>query len=85
MIRGLRGGLESQPQAGKRHWVSFGVVAVLIPTTIAGRNIGTAVVFHEGPTLLVVVNALRLLAFAEPVSEQSPAGSAGILRGNALV
>ena len=44
-------------------WVSLGVVAVLIPATIFGLNIGTAVLFHEGSTLLVVVNALRLLAF----------------------
>lgn len=46
-------------------WVSLGVVAVLIPATIFGLNIGTAVLFHEGSTLLVVVNALRLLAFGE--------------------
>ncbi|MDO8775499.1 MAG: hypothetical protein Q7K57_43685 [Burkholderiaceae bacterium] len=26
-------------------------------------NIGTAVLFHEGSTILVVVNALRLLAY----------------------
>lgn len=44
-------------------WVSLGVVAVLIPATILGLNIGTAVLFHEGSTLIVVVNALRLLAF----------------------
>ncbi len=46
-------------------WVSLGVVAVLIPATIAGLNIGMAVLFHEGSTLIVVANALRLLAFAE--------------------
>lgn len=44
-------------------WVSLGVVAVLIPATIFGLNIGTAVLFHEGSTLLVVINALRLLAY----------------------
>ncbi|NHZ65638.1 heavy metal translocating P-type ATPase [Massilia sp. CCM 8694] len=44
-------------------WVSLGVVAVLIPATLFGLNIGTAVLFHEGSTLLVVVNALRLLAY----------------------
>lgn len=44
-------------------YVSLGVVAVLIPATIFGLNIGTAVLFHEGSTLLVVVNALRLLAY----------------------
>ncbi len=47
-------------------WVSLGVVAVLIPATILGLNIGVAVLFHEGSTLLVVVNALRLLAFKQP-------------------
>ncbi|GAP34229.1 lead, cadmium, zinc and mercury transporting ATPase [Piscinibacter sakaiensis] len=44
-------------------WVSLGVVAVLIPSTILGLNIGTAVLFHEGSTLLVVMNALRLLTY----------------------
>lgn len=46
-------------------WVSLGVVAVLIPATIFGLNIGTAVLFHEGSTIIVVVNALRLLAFKD--------------------
>lgn len=44
-------------------FVSLGVVAVLIPATIFGLNIGTAVLFHEGSTIVVVVNALRLLAY----------------------
>ncbi len=44
-------------------YMSLGVVAVLIPATIFGLNIGTAVLFHEGSTLIVVVNALRLLAY----------------------
>jgi Cd2+/Zn2+-exporting ATPase len=44
-------------------WVSLGVVGVLIPATILGLNIGTAVLLHEGSTLLVVINALRLLAY----------------------
>jgi Cd2+/Zn2+-exporting ATPase len=46
-------------------WVSLGVVAMLVPATILGLNIGTAVLFHEGSTLLVVINALRLLAFED--------------------
>lgn len=46
-------------------WVSLGVVAVLIPATIFGLNIGTAVLFHEGSTILVVINALRLLTFQD--------------------
>jgi Cd2+/Zn2+-exporting ATPase len=43
-------------------WVSLGVVAFLIPATLFGLKIGAAVIFHEGSTLLVVLNALRLLA-----------------------
>jgi Cd2+/Zn2+-exporting ATPase len=58
-------------------WVSLGVVAVLIPATIFGLNIGTAVLFHEGSTLLVVINALRLLAYpgtaSAPVQGPAPA------------
>lgn len=45
-------------------WVSLGIVALLIPSTIFGfANIGIAVIIHEGSTLLVVFNALRLLAY----------------------
>ncbi|WP_131536588.1 heavy metal translocating P-type ATPase [Pedobacter nototheniae] len=45
-------------------WISLGVVAVLIPLTILGiASIGPAVIAHEGSTLIVVFNALRLLAF----------------------
>ncbi|QDT57032.1 putative cadmium-transporting ATPase [Caulifigura coniformis] len=46
-------------------WFSLGVVALLLPATIFGLPMGAAVVFHEGSTLLVVLNALRLLAYAE--------------------
>ncbi len=46
-------------------WVSLGVVAVLIPATLFGLKIGAAIIFHEGSTLLVVVNALRLLAYRD--------------------
>jgi Cd2+/Zn2+-exporting ATPase len=46
--------------------VSLGVVAVLVPATILGLGIGTAVIFHEGSTLVVVFNALRLLAYRRP-------------------
>ena len=44
-------------------WASLGVVAILIPATLFGLNIGAAIVVHEGSTLLVVANALRLLAY----------------------
>lgn len=46
-------------------FVSLGVVAVLLPATILGLGIGPAVIAHEGSTLIVVFNALRLLAFRE--------------------
>ena len=45
-------------------WMSLGIVALLIPATIFGfANIGIAVLIHEGSTLVVVFNALRLLAY----------------------
>ena len=46
-------------------YVSLGIVAVLVPATIFGLGIGPAVAVHEGSTLLVVFNALRLLAYRE--------------------
>ena len=45
--------------------VSLGVVAVLVPATIFGLGIGPAVAAHEGSTLVVVFNALRLLAYRD--------------------
>ncbi len=45
-------------------WISLSIVAFLIPTTIMGwASIGGAVAIHEGSTLLVVINALRLLRY----------------------
>ncbi|MGV8962703.1 MAG: heavy metal translocating P-type ATPase [Candidatus Saccharimonadaceae bacterium] len=45
-------------------WISLGVVALLIPATIIGwANMAVAVVIHEGSTLVVVFNALRLLRY----------------------
>lgn len=49
-------------------YVSLGIVAVLVPATIFGLGIGPAVAVHEGSTLLVVFNALRLLAYREPTT-----------------
>ena len=46
-------------------WASLGVVALLIPATILGLGIGPAVLIHEGSTLIVVANALRLLALRD--------------------
>jgi Zn2+/Cd2+-exporting ATPase len=48
--------------------LSLGVVAVLVPMTIAGVGIGPAVIAHEGSTLLVVANALMLLGHRAPSS-----------------
>jgi len=45
-------------------WISLGIVALLIPLTISGiATIGPAVLVHEASTLVVVFNALRLLAY----------------------
>ncbi|NIK07748.1 P-type E1-E2 ATPase [Xanthomonas arboricola] len=46
-------------------YVSLGVVALLVPATIMGLGIGPAVAVHEGSTLLVVFNALRLLGYRQ--------------------
>jgi Cd2+/Zn2+-exporting ATPase len=44
-------------------WMSLGMVTFLIPATLLGFNIGPAVMLHEGSTLVVVFNALRLLTY----------------------
>ena len=44
-------------------WFSLGMIAFLVPATILGLRMGGAVLLHEGSTLLVVFNALRLLAY----------------------
>ena len=56
-------------------FVSLGVVAILVPATILGLGIGPAVAMHEGSTLLVVFNALRLLGYRDrnPSFESAPA------------
>lgn len=41
--------------------ISLGVIAVLVPAALLGIPLAVAVVVHEGSTLLVVANALRLL------------------------
>jgi Cd2+/Zn2+-exporting ATPase len=48
-------------------YVSLGVIALLILATTTGvLGIGPAVLVHEGSTLVVLANALRLLAFRRP-------------------
>ncbi len=47
-------------------WIALGVIALLVPATLFGfARLGVAVVFHEGSTLVVVLNALRLLRFKD--------------------
>lgn len=54
-------------------WISLGMVAFLVPATVLGLGIGPAVALHEGSTLIVVINALRLLAFkAESQADDDP-------------
>lgn len=43
--------------------ISIGMVVILIPLTIAGLSIAPAVIGHEGSTMVVVLNALRLLGY----------------------
>jgi Cd2+/Zn2+-exporting ATPase len=46
--------------------ISLGMVVILIPLTITGlAHIGPAVIGHEGSTIVVVFNALRLLAYQQ--------------------
>lgn len=46
--------------------ISMGMIAILVPLTLLGyAQIGPAVVGHEGSTLLVVFNALRLLGYKQ--------------------
>jgi len=45
-------------------FISLGMVVVLIPLTLLGiASIGPAVIGHEGSTIIVVFNALRLLVY----------------------
>lgn len=51
-------------------FISLSVTAILIVLALSGlASIGLAIVFHEGSTLLVVFNALRLLSFRATSSE----------------
>jgi len=45
-------------------FISLGVIAVLIGLAVTGlAGIGLAIVFHEGSTVIVVLNSLRLLGY----------------------
>jgi Cd2+/Zn2+-exporting ATPase len=46
--------------------ISLGVIALLIVATFVGVvGLPLAVLFHEGSTIVVVLNALRLLAYRD--------------------
>lgn len=46
-------------------WISLGTIVLLVPAAIFGLKMGYAVFFHEGSTVVVVLNALRLLGYRE--------------------
>lgn len=51
--------------------ISLGMVALLVPLTLLGTiAIGPAVVGHEGSTIIVVLNALRLLKYEAPRNKE---------------
>jgi len=59
-------------------WISLGTVAILVPSCLLGLPIGWAVVFHEGSTVAVVCNALRLLGYRQRLPNQpSPESGSG--------
>ena len=56
--------------------LSLGVIAVLIVTSITGVvGIALAVSVHEGSTLVVIANALRLLAYRGSPTPRAVAGA----------
>jgi Zn2+/Cd2+-exporting ATPase len=49
---------------GQNLFIALGVSAILVIASIFGwMRIGEAVILHEGSTVLVVVNGLRLLGY----------------------
>lgn len=68
-------GLSRQARAIIRQnlWLSMAVIAMLILATTTGIfGIGPAVLVHEGSTLVVIGNALRLLRYKSPGSSDAP-------------
>lgn len=53
-------------------YISLGVIVLLIFTSVLGIvQLGFAVVLHEGSTLVVVGNALRLLGYSQNMQVES--------------
>jgi Cd2+/Zn2+-exporting ATPase len=47
-------------------WISLGVICILVPSTLFGfAKLGIVVIFHEGSTIIVCLNALRLLRYRQ--------------------
>ena len=62
-------------------YISLGVIALLVVATTTGFfGIGPAVAVHEGSTLVVIANALRLLGYRGPAA--APPSSAMEQRGS---
>jgi Zn2+/Cd2+-exporting ATPase len=56
--------------------VALGMIGVLVPAALLGlAGIGPAIVLHEGSTVAVVLNALRLLGYQDPIEQ--PGRSSG--------
>jgi Zn2+/Cd2+-exporting ATPase len=48
--------------------IALGVITTLVISSVTGVvGIGLAVVFHEGSTIVVVLNSLRLLGYQEKI------------------
>lgn len=63
-------------------WISVGVIGLLVPSAIFGvAGISIAIILHEGSTLLVVANALRLLRFTRYLATPSADSSRSSARG----
>lgn len=57
--------------------IALAVIALLVPSSLAGlATIGVAVVLHESSTLVVVLNALRLLGYKGPRNMQDTLAAA---------
>ncbi len=55
-------------------FISLGMIAFLVPFVLFGyAGIGVAVLLHEGSTLVVVLNALRLLGYDHPALQPESA------------
>ena len=58
-------------------FMMLAVIALLVPSSLAGlATIGVAVVLHESSTLVVVLNALRLLGYKGPRNMQDTLAAA---------